>query len=141
MQPLDHRLVARPQTQDVTVVGGLDRVRPVLPAIGAVQLVELFLGIQSSQNWESGDPERLTHSGDRHSHQSLGIRQPGNRGRLKIGTEPANDPVVGRSQRQSQHDRNCHLKEEAEAGMAQIQIRMEARPHAGGTVDLQEQIA
>ena len=106
-----------------------------------VQLGEFALGIELGEKRERGHADALSYDAERHAHERLGITQPGNGGGLEVGAKPADDPIVGKGQRQGQHDGDRQPDEQAKPGMPQVEIGVETHAHRGGSIDLEEEIA
>ena len=107
----------------------------------AIQLVKFSLRIKLGQKREGSNADALADHAQGHAHERLGVTQPGDRGRLEVGAEPADDPVVGEGQRQREHDRHRQANEQTKARMEQVEIGIETGADGDRAVHLQQKIA
>ena len=87
-QALDARPQERPHRSQDELLADLRR-RSYTPPVGTPESVELL-----RQDRERRHAHRLAHDAKRDPHQRLRVAQPGNRRRLKVRTEPADDPII-----------------------------------------------
>src|SRR5215469_6422455 len=106
-----------------------------------IQVIEFTFGIKLRENRAGSDAHALAHGAPRPAHERFGILQPGDGCGHEIGTEPADDPVVGERKRQGEHHRDGEFDEEAKAGMAEVEGEGEFRSDEMRAVNLEKEIS